>query len=368
MRGSIQKKGKSYYVVFRVIDENGKRKQKWISAGKSKREAEAKLIELMGDVQSGTYRELKKITFREFSKLWLESYVKTKTKPSTLRSYENIIHTHLIPSFGDYFLTDITTDKLQKYIADRLQTVKPKTVINEIVPIKKMFKHAVRWNYLKVNPAQYLERPRVEREEMSILTPDEISKLLNEFKSDGITPNRDRILILTAVQTGMRAGELYGLQRSDIDWTNLQVQVKHSLWRKQLITPKSERSKRKIDISPSLALELKKLILASPPSNFVFCDSKGNPIDHDNFIKRRFLPALRRAGIKPIRFHDLRHTNVALRIEAGQNIKYIQNQLGHASIQTTLDRYGHLIKEVNTEQAKKLDTMLGLTDREVAYA
>ncbi len=76
-------------------------------------------------------------------------------------------------------------------------------------------------------------------------------------------------------------------------------------------------------------------------------------------VKRQFLPALKRADVKRVRFHDLRHLNVALRIEQGQNIKYIQNQLGHASIQTTIDRYGHLLKEVNTEQAKKLDKILG---------
>jgi len=70
------------------------------------------------------------------------------------------------------------------------------------------------------------------------------------------------------------------------------------------------------------------------------------------------LPALERAGVKRVRFHDLRHTNVALRLEQGQNIKYIQNQLGHASIQTTIDRYGHLLKEVNTEQAMKLENAL----------
>lgn len=80
-------------------------------------------------------------------------------------------------------------------------------------------------------------------------------------------------------------------------------------------------------------------------------------------IKRQYFPALKRAKIRQIRFHDLRHTNVALRIEQEQNIKYIQNQLGHASIQTTLDRYGHLISDVNTEQAKKLDSILGF-DRE----
>ncbi len=81
-------------------------------------------------------------------------------------------------------------------------------------------------------------------------------------------------------------------------------------------------------------------------------------------MKRHFLPALRKAKLRKVRFHDLRHTNVALRIEQGQNIKYIQNQLGHASIQTTLDRYGHLIKDVNTEQAKKLDSILGFSSGE----
>ncbi len=79
-----------------------------------------------------------------------------------------------------------------------------------------------------------------------------------------------------------------------------------------------------------------------------------SPLDPDSLVRRQFLPALKRAGVKRVRFHDLRHLNVALRLEQGQNIKYIQNQLGHASIQTTIDRYGHLLKEVNKEQAMKL--------------
>ena len=79
-------------------------------------------------------------------------------------------------------------------------------------------------------------------------------------------------------------------------------------------------------------------------------------------IKREFIPALRRAKFRKIRFHDLRHTNVALRIEQNQNIKYIQKQIGHASIQTTLDRYGHLKKEVNQEPAVKLDSILGFVE------
>ena len=117
-------------------------------------------------------------------------------------------------------------------------------------------------------------------------------------------------------------------------------------------------------MSPYLARELRKHILASQNNelDLVFSNTEGNLIDPDTMVRRHFLPALKRAGIRKIRFHDLRHTNVALRIEQGQNIKYIQNQLGHASIQTTLDRYGHLINDVNTEQAKKLDRILGFDD------
>ena len=82
------------------------------------------------------------------------------------------------------------------------------------------------------------------------------------------------------------------------------------------------------------------------------------PLCPDNMVKRQFLPALRRAKIRDIRFHSLRHSNVALRIEQGQNIFYISKQIGHASVKTTLDVYGHLLKEVHAEQAQKLDVIL----------
>jgi len=356
MTGSIHKKGKSYYIIFRVFDaKTGKRKQKWIPGGKTKREAERKLVEIMGEIHSGTYRDIKKVTFRKFAELWLTSYAKIKTKPSTLRSYQSIINNHLIPNFGDFLLTDITAGMLQRYVAKRLEKVKPKTVVNELVPLKEMLKHAVRWGYLKVNPAEHVERPRIEKEEIQIPTPEEIRLFL-----DNVTP-KYRPFFLTAILTGMRRGELLGLQWGDIDWSHSQIYVRRSLWKGQFVTPKSKRSIRRIDMSPTLVRELKKHKLACPVSelDLVFCNSKGKPLEPDNLVKRQFLPALRRAKLRRMRFHDLRHTNVALRIEQGQNIKYIQNQLGHASIQTTLDRYGHLIKEVNAEQAKKLDTVLG---------
>ena len=117
-------------------------------------------------------------------------------------------------------------------------------------------------------------------------------------------------------------------------------------------------------MTPTLAQELRrhKFSCSIEDSGFLFCNSEGKPLSPDSIVRRQFLPALKRAGVKRVRFHDLRHTNVALRLEQGQNIKYIQNQLGHASIQTTIDRYGHLLKEVNTEQAMKLDNALNCTE------
>lgn len=260
---------------------------------------------------------------------------------------------------GDYLLTEITAARLQRYVALRLEDAKPKTVINELVPLKMMFKHAVKWGYLKVNPAEYVERPRVEQVEMEILKPNEIRLFLDNVTS------KDKGFFLTAVLTGMRRGELLGLQWGDIDWQQSQINVRQALCNttKKLISPKSKKSVRKIDMSPSLVSELKRHKLACPVSelDLVFPNSKGNPNDGDTLVKRHFHPALRRAKVKKIRFHDLRHTNVAIRIDQGQNIKYIQHQMGHASIQTTLDRYGHLIKEVNQEQAMKLDNALGFT-------
>ncbi|MDH3973505.1 MAG: site-specific integrase [Deltaproteobacteria bacterium] len=361
MRGSIQKKGKSYYIVFRIPDpKTGKKKLKWVPAGQTKKEADIKLNELMGEVHNGTYRELKKATFAEFAELWLNSYAKTKTKPSTFKSYQDIINKHMIPVMGDYYLSELDTGRLQRYVAMRLQSVKPKTVINEIVPLKKMFKHAVLWGYLKINYAECVERPRVEKEEMDIFSPEEINLFLNHVAT------KFKPFFLTAVLTGMRRGELIGLQWGDIDWNHKQIHVRRAFCNtsKKSISPKSKSSVRRIDLTPSLVSALKRHKLACPLSedDLVFCTSKGTPFDPDSIVKREYLPALRRAGLRKIRFHDLRHSNVALRIEEGQNIKYIQNQVGHASIQTTLDRYGHLIKEVNQEQAMKLDSALGFVE------
>jgi integrase len=122
-------------------------------------------------------------------------------------------------------------------------------------------------------------------------------------------------------------------------------------------TPKSRRSRRAID-APTLEAALQRLSAAERHSEFVFCSRDGTPMDADNFRHREFPRALRRAGLRHIRFHDLRHTYTSLLIAQGAHPNYIQAQLGHASIQTTPDRYGHLMPEIHQAEARKLDRLV----------
>jgi integrase len=199
----------------------------------------------------------------------------------------------------------------------------------------------------------------VNRAEIQILNPEEIGKLI------ATTDKRYRLALLTCVLTGMRAGELWALQWPDIDFETLQIHVRRSLWRGRFQTPKSRSSVRRIDIPEWLAQELKNWKLSTPPNelDLVFPNSVGKPMAHDNIVKRYLEPALKRAGLRHVSFHSLRHANATLRIVSRQNLKYIQGQLRHSSLIITLDTYGHFFTDANfhREQVRLLETSLGVT-------
>jgi integrase len=200
MRGSIQKKGSSYYAVIPLKD--GRRK--WFRGGSTKKAAEKILAEKLNDIGNGTYRDLTKATFQKFAGVWIKNAEKN-VKPSTMASYRSIIKGQFIPTFGFINMVDISTVMLQSYCTSRLEQVGPKTVINEIVLLKRMFKHADKWNYINVNPAEHVERPRMVKREIEILNVGEIERLL--FEEDFY-----KTAFLTDILTGLRAGELWGLQ------------------------------------------------------------------------------------------------------------------------------------------------------------
>ena len=207
MEGSIQKKSKVYYAIIAI---GGRRK--WFKGGHTKKDAQRVLNEKLHDINQGTYKEIIKIRFKEFSGVWISRYAESHVKLSTLRGYKDIVSRLLIPMFGDYYLSDVTTGQLQSYISRRCKEVSSKTVCNEVVVMKEMFKHAFRWGYLKINPAEYVERPKIVKSEIEILSPDEMWLLLEN------SIGHYRVAFLTDFLTGLRAGELWALKWVYRDW------------------------------------------------------------------------------------------------------------------------------------------------------
>jgi len=225
-----------------------------------------------------------------------------------------------------------------------------------LITLGSILSHAVRMRYIDFNPAREIEKPKgrglkKEQGEMVILGPEEIRALLN-----GAATPKDHALLMTAILTGARQGEILGLQWGDIDYLNSQILIRRTYNHGKFMEPKTETSKRNIDIGPDLVRELKKWKLACPKGehDLVFPSEDGTPWAAQNMVKRTFWPALRRAKLPMIKFHSLRHSYASLLIEQGENPKYIQNQMGHHSINVTMDIYGHLFRNVNQEAASKL--------------
>jgi integrase len=160
----------------------------------------------------------------------------------------------------------------------------------------------------------------------------------------------------------MRLGELLALRWGDVDWNSGRVWVRRNVTRSgHFQEPKSRGSVRAIAMPPTLARALREHRLASPFSGedeLVFPNETGRPLDGGNLVRREFKPALGRAGLPQIRFHDLRHTYASLLIAQGEHPKLISDQLGHASVQITLDRYGHLMDQSYGDASGRLETAL----------
>ncbi len=346
--GSIRKRSNVYYCIYRVGN-----RQKWEVGGRTKREAEKLLAKRLNELNTGNLAEESKMLFREFAATWLEDYAKVSVKQSTFDSYRDLLRLHLLPELGDFRLNWISTGQIQALLSRKISKdgLSPKTVVNILVPLKEMFKHAIQWGLIQQDPTVAVRRPRVEQEEMDFLAPDEITLFLQHVRPQYYA------FFLTAILTGMRRGELLALKWGDIDWHLSQICVKRSLYKGKFVSPKSANSIRRIIMSPTLKRNLEDHRLLSPQTelDLVFCTEQGQPLEPDNLVKREFHTALERAGLRRIRFHDTRHTFASLLIANGEDIKFIQNQLGHASATTTLDRYGHLFPGTQKEAAERLD-------------
>lgn len=288
--------------------------------------------------------------------MWIRSK-KPNIRHSTYRQYVGHLEKHLKPFLGDIQINRINYDSVEKFITHSLEHgVSIPTLKKILINLRAIPTYACRKRYIDYNPVRDIEKPKGhsehdKNEELNILNPKQIRTLLNITKE-----LKYNTLFVAAVMTGLRQGELLGLKWSDFDWFNNQVYVNRTYNHFCFYEPKTKTSKRIIDLAPPLVVQLKKWKLACPPSELelVFPNENRKPMSALNMYNRKFLPALKKAGLRRIRFHDLRHTYASIQIDLGANSKYLQKQMGHSSIKITMDIYGHLMKDVNKEAASRL--------------
>lgn len=389
-RPNIRRRGNSWCAYFRV---NGR--QVWKSFP-TRDEAELYVARSKLALRQGTFTQPSRIRFENFAGEWLRDYAKGNVRQRTLETYESALRNHLIPHFGELYLTQITRKAIDAFVADwraggpayqeRVRIARDRevqlardeqrtprhvrlgraagTISNALTPFCEMLGHAVQWDYLSANPAAGVRRPRVEYREMQILDTDQIRTLLNGVDKNGepFIQTEWRTLLLCAVTTGIRLGELLALRWGDVDWQSRRLWVRRSITRKGTFQdPKTRGAVRAIAITPTLAIALREHRMASAfkgDGALIFCTGKGTPLDGVNLVRRFFKPALRRANLPNVRFHDLRHSFASLLIAQGEHPKLISEQLGHASVKTTMDRYGHLMDQSYGDASERLDAAL----------
>jgi len=267
---------------------------------------------------------------------------------------------------------------VKRLISDlRARNFAKNTIRLAVTTLRAVLNAAVEDELIEHNPAQGLGRfvksEKATREGIS-LTPKEVEQLRSAAR-DELTW-ADYALIFTAVRTGLREGEIAALQWGDIQFgdgerdTDRYILVQRNYdrrWSRKMLTPKS-RKPRRVDMSRELRRVLLQLRDSRRVSAFatgksdisdelVFPSEAGTPIEMNNFSERVFKPLLSRAGLRRIRFHDLRHTFGSLLIQVGAPLAYVRDQMGHSSIQVTVDIYGHLIPGANVSFVDQLDAV-----------
>jgi integrase len=301
-------------------------------------------------------------TLTQYVAIWLAG-LEGLVLESTVDAYAGRLERHVLPRLGDHLLDEIGIDEVLALITDlRKQGYTGTTIATTLTPLSRLFAHAVRRGLIEVNPVSKLdrsERPRVSRQERPVFNSDEIRRLL-----DASSP-RYRTMLATAVLSGLRQGELLGLHWRDVDFDNQVIRVRTALSRKRCdVPPKTERAVRDVILVPALAQALREHKRRSPfngPDDYVFTTGRGTPEHASHLGLRALKPALKAAGLRPVRWHDLRHTFASLLIAGGANIAFVSRQLGHTSSQVTLGIYAHLLdREEHAQRTREmLEEMLG---------
>ncbi len=372
----LRKKNGKWYLF---INWHGRRKAKCISASRQvaeevKRKIEACLALGEFDMTPDT----KAPTLGVYSEKWLKEYAEIECKASTAGFYRQYLRLHVIPTFGQMRIDGINREQVKAWIAGLCAgKLSRNTVRLAVTTLRTVLNAAREDGLISTNPADKLGRfvkTEKPKREAAALTAGEAEQLLSKAKAT--CSFQVYALLMTAVRAGLRRGELVALKWGDLQFgadnedPNRYILVQRNYdhrWARAFTTTKSKKPRR-VDMGRELRrvlLELRdeRLIKAfaegrdSIADELVFPSEVGTPLEINNFVARVFEPLLEKAGLRRIRFHDLRHTYGSLLIQGGASLAYVQRMMGHASIQTTVDTYVHLLPGGDIDFSDRLDLL-----------
>jgi integrase len=356
-------RGSGEWWIF--ISHRRKRASKKIGTRKAAKEAAVKIEReiALERFNLETPEERRPLLFRQYAERWMKQHAKVNCKPETVRNYRYALDVNLLPAIGDKDIRAITRDDVKTLCFDMKQKgLSPGVVKLRGTILGGIFNAAIEDGLLVGNPAIRLGKivkVPSRKGRVDFLNPDESRKLL-----DAVLEHFPRWFpfFLTALRTGMRVGELIALQWEDIDWNGKFIEVRRAISRGEVGTPKNGKPRR-IDLSDRLSAVLTdhrkgmaKEALAQGRSkpDRVFVNPEGGELQASSVVKpyRRILT---KAGLRRLRFHDLRHSFASALLANGEPLAYVKEQMGHSSIQITVDVYGHLEPGANREAVNRLD-------------
>ena len=311
------------------------------------------------------------IKFQDFAEQWFKEYAEIALKTQTIRCYHTL-ETRVYKAIGHMRMDKITVRTIQQFVTQLTQEKKvnskgeiignlaPKTIKHHIAFISTVFDHAVKMQMIQFNPCRNVTLPKMTTKEREIYTLEEVQQMLDLFENESEANFKYVIFFTLAAFTGLRRGELLGLEWKDFDWDNCLVSVvRTSEWTKEkgiyTDTPKTQSSKRILKIPAELAAQLLrfkkwqdnyKVSIGSKwvENDRLFTKWNGEPMGMRSPYKF-FEKFCKRTGMRFVNIHSFRHFNATVMILNGVDVKTVQACLGHNDVNTTLSIYAHSFQE-----------------------
>jgi integrase len=330
---------------------------RFIAVDGGEKQALAKQAELRSRLARGERVAPRAVRLREAAEDWFES--KRHLRPWTRKSYRSALDRILLPRFGHLKLGQITPEMLAKLIRELEQQGLSASYIEELLkPLGGTFKYAMRKQLVTMNPLALLtpdDRPKRKERARREWTPEDVNALLEASRRIAMRPTSQQdysLLLETAIRTGLRLGELLGLQWRDLDLKQGVLHVRRQWTRDGVHSePKTPAAIRQVPLASELVMKLAEHKLASNHSAVeqpVFASSTGRPLNHRNVAQRGFEAAAKEAGLiaegQPrVTFHDLRHAFASIMIERGLSSTVLARVMGHRDATTTERKYIRLV-------------------------